>query len=84
MLSRIRMCYGHWLTVKNTCRQAADGGDGDTPSRPVGKVKVYPGGGKSGKLKQALSKTQKPNSKGKKHAGGKHGSFKSKAKHKRR
>jgi hypothetical protein len=47
-------------------------------------VKVYPGGGKSGKLKQALSKTQKPNSKGKKHTGGKHGSFKSKTKHKRR
>ncbi|CAK0782969.1 hypothetical protein CVIRNUC_006164 [Coccomyxa viridis] len=52
------------------------------PERPMGKVKVYPGGGKSGKLKQTLSKTQKP--KGKKHAAGKHGSFKSKGKHKRR
>ena len=43
---------------------------------------MYPGGGKSGKLKNSLSKTQKQ--KGKKHTAGKHGSFKSKAKHKRR
>ena len=48
----------------------------------MGKVRVYPGGGTSGKLKQALSKTQKP--KGKRHAAGKHGAFKSKGKHKRR
>lgn len=42
---------------------------------------MYPGGGRSGKLKQALSKTQKGKTK---HSAGKHGSFKSKAKHKRR
>ena len=65
------------------CRQSPGGvSDSGAPERPMGKVKVYPGGGKSGKLKQTLSKTQKP--KGKKHAAGKHGSFKSKGKHKRR
>ena len=65
------------------CRQSPGGvGDSGALELPMGKVKVYSGGGKSGKLKQALSKTQKP--KGKRHAAGKHGSFKSKGKHKRR
>ena len=69
------------LTHLSGCRQD-DQGDGESLSRPLGKTKVYPGGGKSGKLKDSLSKTQK--SEGKKHTAGKHGSFKSKTKHKRR
>ena len=63
------------------CRGASE--EGAEPKVPA-RASVYPGGGRSGKIKppkSGLSKAQK--NKAKRHGAGVHG-FKSKARHKRR